>query len=327
MRILVTGSSGHLGEAICRQLEEEQVDYLGVDLKEGPFTAKTGSIANRAFVEKTAREADFVIHTATLHKPHVATHTRQAFVDTNISGTLNLLEASVKSGVKGFIYTSTTSTFGDRLRPPKGQPAIWVTEDLTPVPKNIYGVSKNAAEGLCQLFYRNHRLPCIILKTSRFFPEADDQKAIRAQYNDLNVKANEYLYRRVDLEDVVSAHLRAVEKAAEKGFQKYIISATSPFGPEDLMELRRDAAKVVHNKFPSFEEIYGRKGWSMFPAIDRVYVNAKARAELGWRPKYDFAYVLKALEAGSDFRSSLSKQVGSKGYHDTVFEDGPYPVD
>lgn len=54
-----------------------------------------------------------MLHTATLHKPHVSTHTRQAFVDTNISGTLNLLEEAVEQNVGAFVFTSTTSTFGD----------------------------------------------------------------------------------------------------------------------------------------------------------------------------------------------------------------------
>ena len=55
---------------------------------------------------------DAVVHTATLHKPHVATHTRQDFVDTNITGTLNLLEEAVAAGVSSFVFTSTTSAFG-----------------------------------------------------------------------------------------------------------------------------------------------------------------------------------------------------------------------
>ena len=54
-----------------------------------------------------------VFHAATLHKPHVATSTRQAFVDTNVTGTLNLLEEAGSAGVKSFIYTSTTSVFAD----------------------------------------------------------------------------------------------------------------------------------------------------------------------------------------------------------------------
>ena len=99
-----------------------------------------------------------VLHAATLHKPHVATHSRQEFVDTNITGTLNLLEEAVAAGVQAFVFTSTTSVFGDALIPPAGAPAAWITEDVTPVPKNIYGVTKAAAEDLCQLFHRNHGL-------------------------------------------------------------------------------------------------------------------------------------------------------------------------
>lgn len=93
-----------------------------------------------------------VLHTATLHKPHVATHPRQDFVDTNVTGTLCLLEEAASAGVTAFVYTSTTSTFGEALRPPAGAPAAWVTEDVEPVPRNIYGVTKTAAEDLCELF-------------------------------------------------------------------------------------------------------------------------------------------------------------------------------
>ena len=103
--------------------------------------------------------------------------------------------------------TSTTSTFGDALKPPPGQPAAWIDERVAPVPKNIYGVTKTAAEDLCQLFHRNEGLAAIVLRTSRFFPEEDDDPAAREAYPDDNAKANEYLFRRVAIEDVVDAHL------------------------------------------------------------------------------------------------------------------------
>jgi hypothetical protein len=125
--------------------------------------------------------------------------------------------------------------------PPPGAPAAWITEEVAPIPKNIYGVTKAAAEDLCQLFHRNSGLPCLVLRTSRFFPEADDSKEMRDSYSDDNIKANEYLHRRVDIEDVVSAHLLAGERAPGIGFRKYIVSATAPFLPEDLAELRLDA--------------------------------------------------------------------------------------
>src|SRR6185369_13860219 len=202
MKILVTGSSGHLGEALIRTLRNLRRDVIGIDILAGPFSTHVGSIVDRAFVRECMSGVQTVYHTATLHKPHVATHSRQDFIDVNISGTLNLLEEAATAGVKTLIYTSTTSVFGDALVPPEGAPAAWITEDERPVPKNIYGVTKAAAEDLCQLFHRNKGLPCIVLRTSRFFPEADDDGAKRAAYADDNLKANEYLFRRVDIEDV-----------------------------------------------------------------------------------------------------------------------------
>jgi UDP-glucose 4-epimerase len=320
MRILVTGSAGHLGEALVRTLQRLGYEVVGLDLTDSPVTNEVGSIANRSHVKRWMQGVNAVIHTATLHKPHLVTHTRQNFIDTNITGTLNLLEEATSVGVAAFIFTSTTSAFGGALTPPAGAPAVWVTEDIMPVPRNIYGVTKRAAEDLCELFHRNHGLACLILRTSRFFPEEDDDEATRQAYGDGNVKANEYLYRRVDLEDVVSAHVRAVERAPSIGFGRYIISATAPFSPDDLLELRANAPLVVKRLFPAYEQEYAHRGWKMFPSIDRVYVNARARQELGWRPRYDFGYVLDRLRAGEDPRSPLARAVGSKGYHARSWE-------
>jgi UDP-glucose 4-epimerase len=269
---------------------------------------------------------DAVLHTATLHKPHVASHSRQAFVDTNITGTLNLLEEAVAAGVKSFVYTSTTSTFGHALTPPEGAPAAWITEEVVPVPKNIYGVTKLAAENLCELFHRTTRLPCIILRTSRFFPEEDDNAGLRRAFDGTNLKVNEFLYRRADIEDIVSAHMLAVQKAAAIGFGRYIISATSPFTPADLQQLRTDAPAVVRRYAPGYEAEYRRRGWQMLPTIERVYVNELARVQLGWQPRYDFNAILQRLSAAADFLSPLARAVGSKGYHGEVFTEGPYPV-
>jgi nucleoside-diphosphate-sugar epimerase len=326
MKVLVTGSSGHLGEALVRTLRNTPYEVAGLDTVASPFTSHVGSITDREQVRRCMRGVDAVIHTATLHKPHVATHSRQDFVDTNVTGTLNLLEEATAAGVACFVFTSTTSAFGHALTPPPGAPAAWVTEDVRPVPRNIYGVTKVAAEDLCELFNRLHKLPCLVLRTSRFFPEEDDDPAKRAAYDDANLKANEYLHRRVELQDVVDAHLLALEKAPAIGFARYIISATTPFRPEDLAELRQNAPRVVARRVPEFEAEYARRGWKMFPGIERVYVNERTRRELGWRPRYNFRHVVECLQAGEDPRSELARAVGSKGYHARTFADGPYPV-
>ena len=327
MKILVTGSAGHLGEAIIRTLQDTDHEIVGLDILGSHYTSRVGTIADRAFVKGCMAGVEVVLHTATLHKPHVGTHPKQDFIDTNITGTLNLLEEAVAAGVSSFVFTSTTSTFGDALAPSREEPAAWITEDVVPIPKNIYGVTKIAAEDLCALFYRNHRLPCLVLRTSRFFPEEDDRKEVRQQYEDANVKANEFLYRRVDLADVVSAHLAAMEKAPAIGWGKYIISATTPFEREDLVDLRTQAPAVLRRRVAGYEAEYARRGWKMFPGIDRVYVNDRARNELGWRPQYDFSQILSSLQHNKDPRSPITHLVGSKGYHDQFFAEGPYPLE
>jgi nucleoside-diphosphate-sugar epimerase len=326
MKVLVTGSSGHLGEALVRTLRGSGHEVVGLDVTASPFTSHVGSIADRGCVRQCLRGVDTVLHTATLHKPHLVTHSRQDFVDTNVTGTLTLLEESTSAGVASFIFTSTTSVFGGALRPPAGAPAAWVTEEVRPVPRNVYGVTKAAAEDLCELFHRDHGLACLVLRTSRFFPEEDDNPATRQAYADDNVKVNELLHRRVDLEDVVAAHLLAVEKAPSIGFGRYIISATTPFQPDDLLDLRVNAPEVVRRRVPDYEEEYARRSWKMSPTMDRVYVNARARRDLGWQPRYDFRHVLDLLKAGANLRSPLARAVGSKRYHAHRFADGPYPA-
>jgi nucleoside-diphosphate-sugar epimerase len=323
--ILVTGSTGHLGEALVRTLRAAGRPVRGVDRLASATTDIVGSITDPAVVARCLDGATAVIHTATLHKPHVATHTRQDFVDTNITGTLHLLEAAVRAGVGGFLYTSTTSAFGDALSPPGGAPAAWITEDVAPMPKNIYGVTKVAAEDLCALAARNQGLACLVLRTSRFFPEADDNPDARGAFADANLKANEYLYRRVDVEDVVEAHLCALARAPELPFGRYIISATTPFQRDDAAELRRDAPAVMDRRVPGWRAAYAQLGWRMSPSFDRVYDNTRARVELGWQPRHDFAAVIARMRDTGDLRSPLARTLGIKGYHDGVLLGGLHP--
>lgn len=142
------------------------------------------------------------------------------------------------------------------------------------------------AETLCELFFRERGLPVVVLRTSRFFPEDDDDRAMRSTYPLENAQADELLYRRLDIADAVNAHLLAVERAPKIGFGRYVVSATSPFEQRHLAALARDAAGVVCELYPDCAQLYAARGWRLFPGIDRVYLNARARRELGWRPEF-----------------------------------------
>ncbi len=319
MKVLVTGSAGHLGEALMRTLRDAasrgEVEAIGVDVLPSPYTDATGSIADRGFVAGVMRGVEAVLHAATLHKPHVATRTRQDFVDVNVTGTLNLLEEAVVAGVKSFVFTSTTSAFGDALVPGPGEPATWIDEQVVPIPKNVYGITKLAAENLCELMHRLHRLPVVVLRTSRFFPEEDDLPERAAAHVDANLKLNELLHRRADIADVVDAHLLALEKAPTLGFGRYVISATTPFTRDDLADLPTRAAEVVARRVPAYARVFADRGWTMLDAIDRVYVNDLARSALGWAPRHHFADAIDRLARGEDLGSDLARAVGKKDYH------------
>jgi len=137
---------------------------------------------------------------------------------------------------------------------------------------------------------------------------------------------NEFLYRRADIADIAGAQLCALAKAGPLGFGRYLVSATSPLNQDDLLQLRTDAPAAVRRRVPRYEDVYRARKWKMFPAIDRVYVNERARRDLGWQPRFDFGGIIEMLADGGDPRSPLAR-TGSKGYHEVEFENGPYPVE
>jgi UDP-glucose 4-epimerase len=301
MRILLTGSSGWLGSALKPRLEALGHEVIGLDPVSSALTQVVGSIADRDLVLKTVREnrIEAIIHSGALHKPNIEHYENTAFVATNVQGTLNLLDAAAACGVERFVFTSTTSLMiSQAIRAGfqgGARKAAWLTEEMSPEPRNIYGVTKLSAEHLCRLYHIEHGLPVVVLRTARFFPEADDM-AHAIEQSDANTKANELLFRRLTVEDAAEAHVAALEKAPQLGFDTFIISAPTPFRPEDCAELIADAPSVVARYFPAYPRLYAKQGWTMFSSIDRVYDPSRARQKLGFVCRTSFADVLKALE-------------------------------
>ncbi|RWM11032.1 NAD(P)-dependent oxidoreductase [Mesorhizobium sp.] len=302
MRVLLTGSSGWLGSALAPRLRHLGHEVIGLDPVPSAETQVVGSIADRDLVLRTVSEngIEAIIHSGALHKPDIERYQNTDFIVTNVQGTLNLLDAAVAFGVQRFVFTSTTSLMiSQAIRDGfKGgaRKAAWLTEEMSPEPRNIYGVSKLSAEHLCRLHHLQHGLPVVVLRTARFFPEADDM-AHAIEQSDANTKANELLFRRLTVEDAAEAHVAALEKAPSLGFDVFIISAPTPFRPDDCAELIADAPAVVARCFPDYPRLYVRKGWTMFSSIDRVYDPSRARERLGFVCKTGFADVLRALEA------------------------------
>jgi len=306
MRILVTGSSGWLGQALVPRLRRDGHHIVGLDPVPAATTDIVGSITERETVRRAIRDGgiEAIIHSGALHKPNIATHTPTDFVSVNIQGTLNLLEEAVAPGstVGRFVMTSTTSLMISKQvragRDGGARSAAWMTEDLAPLaPRNIYGVTKYAAENLCRMYHELHGLALVILRTGRFFPEEDDMAHAISQSGE-NTKANELLFRRATVEDMAEAHVVAVARAPELRFDNFIIAPRTPFTRTDCAELIVDAPAVVRRHFPEYPAIYARLGWTMFQSIDRVYDATRAFERMGFACRTGFAEKLAALQAG-----------------------------
>ena len=272
MRILITGSSGQLGAELAHQLSQIY-EIVGVDVIAGAWTQHLMSIVDQDVVDALVKDCDAIIHIASLHARHLSTHSRQTFIDTNITGTLTLLEAAVRYRIRRFVYTSTTSLYGFALVP--RDRAVWVTEALAPLPRDIYDITKITAEELCRHFALNMGLPTICLRTARFFHEAPELMALYR------------LYRGVDVRDVAAAHVLAVTNQ-DMLFEVFNIAAHSPFRESDMPALLQDAVSVLQERVPEAVSFFAQRGWKLPAGIDRVYVIEKAIRQLRYQPVYTF---------------------------------------
>ncbi len=285
MKILITGTSGRIGSALAFALKG-RYQVIGVDIKPGPFTTHCLDIVDKKRIFDLAKDVGAIIHAAALHAPHVSICSDEKFWSVNVRGTENLLDACLKYKIKRFVFTSSTSIYGDALV--SSSQAVWVTENLLPQPRDIYDETKLAAETLCENASSNS-LSCISLRISRCFPEKDSLMAIYR------------LYRGVDIRDVVLGHELALRSSIEgyqvfnissstsfEGYQVFHISSSTSFQQHDLTNLFGKANEAILRYFPWAEKAFDKKGWKLPHLIDRVYVVEKAKKVLGYNPTYNF---------------------------------------
>jgi UDP-glucose 4-epimerase len=277
VKVLVTGASGRIGGAIAARLSLRH-QVTGFDLRPGPLTTVIGDLRDTTMLAGLVAGIDAVVHTASLHVPDLAARSEQEFRDVNVHATRRLLQACGEAGIRRFVYTSTTSLYGDALLP-DARGAVWVTEDLAPRPRDIYDETKLAAEAACARAAQDG-LSCVSLRMSRCFPE---EPRLLAIYR---------LYRGVDADDVAQAHELALAAGAT-GFDVFNVSAPSPFGPADCPRLLAEADALILERFPWAQAEFARRGWRLPGSIDRVYVVDKAITGLGYRPAHDFASLFR----------------------------------
>ena len=267
MRVLVTGAAGLIGSGVAARLALDH-DVIGLDLVPGEHVAIVGDCGDLADWRHRLGGIDAIIHTAALHAPHVGRHSYDDFRRTNVEATAHLLDLALAINAGHFVLTSTTSLYGHALEA-RGK-AAWVDERLEPAPRDIYDVTKLRAE---RLVATAGGTMCVTsLRMSRCFPEPAEEIA------------GYRLYRGIDRRDVAEAHALALGRTGPPA--TYVISATTPFLPEDCEELVRDASSVIARRCPGLIDQMASNGWQPPRSIDRVYDGRLAAHELGFVPHY-----------------------------------------
>ena len=276
MNILVTGASGRVGRAIALKLMRSHA-VRGVDTAPSSSAELAGDIRDAAFMRQALAGIDVLVHTAALHAPHVGLRTEADFEAINVAATGALARLALEAGVRHLVFTSTTALYGHASTPPDR--AGWVDETVTPRPRTIYHRSKIAAEDRLEAFSKETGLAVTVLQMSRCFPEP------------VNLMAVYRLNRGVDFRDVADAHACAIDKRLP-GFQRFIVSAATPFEPGDCESLFVDAPAVLRRRAPDLVLAFEERGWDLPSSLDRVYSSARARDALDWTPRHGFQSVL-----------------------------------
>jgi len=183
MKVLVTGAAGFIGSHVVERLLKEGHEVTGVDdfdvyyprsqkeknlmpvLLHPKFKLVEENLATMALIQ-VLKGTEAVIHLA--GQPGVRGSWGSSFhryITNNIQATQRLLEEAKASKLKRFIYASSSSVYGD-LPPQPGETVAVLNEEMKVQPKSPYGVTKLAAEHLCQLYHDEYKMPTVCL---RFF--------------------------------------------------------------------------------------------------------------------------------------------------------------
>ncbi|MEP4196806.1 MAG: NAD(P)-dependent oxidoreductase [Aliishimia sp.] len=276
--ILVTGSSGRIGSAICAVARKQGLRVVGLDSRPDALSAKA-DITHGASLAKWFEGIDCVFHCAGLHAPHVRLVTNDRFQKVNVGGTQNVLQAVKQAGVPRIVLTSSTAVLGGGSEP--GHPARWIDEMTPAVPRTIYHTTKIEAE----LEVRKATGPDLkasIVRLGRCFEEG---RYLTTVYR---------LSRGISVRGATTAHLCAAN-ACDLECKPMIASAQTPFDRDDMSALGCDASSIIEDKCSELPAVFAARGWAIPTRIDRVYDSAATQKLWQWTPRDDIHTTLARL--------------------------------
>ena len=298
LKILVTGADGFIGSHLVEKLVNNGyqvrafvhynsfnswgwLDQIPANIKQN-LDVFSGDIRDPNGVRKAVKDCDIVLHLAALIAIPFSYHSPNTYVDTNIKGTLNLLQAALDSGVQKFIHTSTSEVYGSAQFVP-------ITEEHPLVGQSPYSATKIAADQLAYSFYTSFDLPVLIAKPfNTYGPRQSARAVIPTIITQLASGTGEIKLGSVSptrdfnyVKDTVGAYIASIESSAGVG-------DVFNFGSNFEVSIGQTAEIIANLMGLSVtietDEIRLRPDKS---EVDRLYSsNSKARKILGWQPQY-----------------------------------------
>ena len=297
MKILVTGGAGFIGSYFIKYwmnkypedsiVNLDKLTYAGnlENLKEvennPTYKFVQGDICDKELVMEITKGIDLIVHFAAESHVDRSIEGPEVFVETNIKGTLNLLEAAVQNGNIRYHHVSTDEVFGEL---PLDDPNAKFTEETPYAPKSPYSASKASSDHLVRAYYHTFKLPVTISNTSNNYgPNQYPEKLIPLMVTRAMLDEEIPVYgdgKQVRDWVHVQDHVKGIELCIKDGK----LGETYLFGGDGEREniwivkkileyLDKPESLIVH--------VGDRKGHDVRYAID----NSKSEKELGYKPE------------------------------------------
>lgn len=298
MKILVTGGAGFIGSNFIhywlgnypkdKVINLDALTYAGnlENLKgikkNSNYKFAHGDILDSVLVNKLIKDVDVIVHFAAESHVDRSILDSDAFIRTNINGTLALLEAAKNNGNKRFHHVSTDEVFGSLE---KDDPAF--NEETPYDPRSPYSASKASSDHLVRAYYHTHDLPITISNCSNNYgPYQFPEKLIPLSVTNIIEGKEVPIYGEGNnVRDWlhVKDHCIAVDKIIQKGKigETYCIGGNAE---KTNMEIVHKILELMGAGKESIEYVKDRKGHDKRYAIDF----SKIEKELGWKPSVSF---------------------------------------
>lgn len=296
MKILVTGGSGFIGSNFIQHwlethpkdkiLNIDTLTYAANPLNTSEFNKNPNyefqkiDIRDKNKVNNAMKDKDLVVHFAAESHVDRSIDNPNVFLETNILGTQNLLEAALRNNVKRFHHISTDEVFGAL----KLKSNTKFDENTPYAPRNPYSASKAASDHLVRAYYITFGLPITITNCSNNYgPKQSPEKFIPRSITNLIQNKTIKIYG--DGEYVrdwlfVKDHCTAIEAAIEKGKigETYLVGGTAK--DHSNLEIAEMLIELMGKDKSLIERVEDRAGHDRRYAVDF----SKISTELGWKP-------------------------------------------